>query len=174
MGCTSLRLSFRTSATSETILRIFVQSYHIFFFLCLNVGIFLLDSNWSFVAAIFVCCFDSWSLWLGESDARQLSSFAHVYSARRLEKASFGCFQILIFQLKRFRLLSFFSLSLPQCDFWTFFRQHFHHASGENLSSPSRLHWPYSKNPSNYLAVYIVYCRSLYLNFDPPLKQFVR
>ena len=153
---------------------IFVQSYHIFLLFGLSVGIFLLGSNGSFVAAIFVCCFDSWSLWWGESDAPQLSPIADVYAARLLERAPFCCFQILIFQLKRLRLLSFLSWWLPQCDCLTSFLEDFHHASVVDLSSPSRLLWLDLRNPSNYLADYIVNGRSPYLNFDPPSTRFVQ
>ena len=136
----------------------------------LNVGIFLLDLNWSFVPSIFFCCFDSWSLWWGESDALQLSPFADVYSVRLLERAPFYCFQILIFQSKRLRLLSFLSWSLTECDFWTSFLEDFHHDYGVNHSSPSRLLWLDLRNPSNFSTDYIVYGRSPYLNFDPTSK----
>ena len=127
--------------------RIFDQSYHIFLLFGLTVGIFFLDSNWDFVAAIFICCFDSSNLWLGEFCAVHLSPFADVYSAGLLERAPFDCFQFLIFQLKRLRLLYFWSWSLPQCDFWTSIREDFHHSSGVNLSFPSRPLWLDLRNP---------------------------
>ena len=107
-------------------------------------------------------------------DAPQLSPFVDFYGARLLERAPFCYFQILIFHLKRLRLLSFLSWSLPQCDFWTLFVEDFHHASGVNLSSASRLLWLDSRNPSNHSEDYIVYGRSPYLNFDPPSKRFFR
>lgn len=119
----------------------FCLVYHIFFLLGLSVGIFLLASNGSFVAAISVSCFDSWSLWWGETHFPQLSPFADAYVTRHLERAPFNCFQILIFQMKRLQLLPFLTWSLSQCDFWTFFWADFHHAFGVNLYSPSRLLW---------------------------------
>lgn len=178
MGCTSLRSSSKISATSETILRlVFLLNLTIssssLASWCWSVGVFLLDSYWSFVAAIFVWCFDSWKLWWGEPNALQLSPFADAYAASPLERAPFDWFQILIFQLKRIRLLSFLSWSYSQFDFWTSFLENFHHASGVNLSSPSRLFWLDLRNPSNYSADYIIYGRSLYLNFDPPSRLFV-
>ena len=129
-----MRFSSRTSATSKTILRwrFFCNPIiYILLLLVFCVGIFLLDSNWS-------------------SDVPQFSPFADIYTSRHLQSASFGCFQILNFQLKRRRLLSFLFWSLPQCDFWTFFREDLHHVSGVNLSSPSRdiFTWIFSKTLS--------------------------
>ena len=137
----------------------------------LTVGIFFLDSNWDFVVVIFVCCFDSWSLWLWEFVAVDLSPLADVYSGGLLERAPFGCFQFLVFQLKRLRLLSFWSWSLPECDFWTSIREDFHHVSGVNFSFPSRLLW--LDLASNHSVDYIICGRSPYLNCDPPSKPYV-
>lgn len=162
MGYTSLRSSSRTSSTSETILRwgflsnLTISSSSLDWVLVssstIRLGAFLLPLLFWYVEPLVRKIWRPATLPLCLCLCCKVSGKSSWFYFFRWK--SFGCCLSCLGHFHN--VMTLFSWRFPSC-FWI---KHF-------------LSLKVLRNPSNYLADYIAYDRSLYLNFDSPSKQLV-